>query len=344
MKRLLLAVMLLGAVATFAQKTIKVKTAEDFLKAIGPNRTIVIDTEEPLDITSVIKHYFNLNRITDNDFYYWRGEKMAHELPDVDPDEDAGDYGEEEGVYPDEGDMEEELNEDDYKYMELVQFKPENLKPEVYKAKSNGKPMQYAHIVYGSDGMGLEINDCENLTIKAGGSRAVLLARPRYVNVLEFTHCQNIKLENLVLGHTLEGYCDNGVLRLNTCTNAEITGCDLFGCGTEGFTFDFSSNISVSNSNVHDCSYHTMHLNGSEHVAFENCKFYRNKQFEQINSEESIGITFKNCEFKDLQGKLFNLQNKVEFIGCTFSNCQMQPITSANEEQDNAILTNCKQQ
>lgn len=341
---LLAGIMLLTANAMQAQKTITVKTAEDFIKAIAPYRTIIIDSKQALDITSVLMHYIKCGLILELETYFYNGEEYHHELPDIDPDEVDNlmpvEYEEYQG---DEGDMEEEAQERDIKMRELAGYSPENLKVEKYKAKKGDKRLKYVFYSSNTDGCGLEIRNCPGLTIKAkkAGS-AVLLVRPRYVDVICFAKCNGLKLEGLTLGHTFEGTCDRGVLTLNSCEGVEINDCDLFGCGTEGFIFDYSKDINVNRSRVHDCSYHTLHITGCENVKFNECQFYRNRDFGQLNVYSSTGVNFLSCSFKDLKGELFNLQSKTNFVKCTFKNCKMQPITSSFANHGNAILQNCK--
>lgn len=339
--------LLMVTLAVQAQKTYKVKSAEDFIKAIGPNRIIEIDSEQALNITAVLNHYMDIGKVVTAPTYYYNGEECYPEMPDIEEDEDpsalmpdAYEEGDDD-VLPDESGMD-EATEDDLKMQELVGFRPENVKVEVFKAKRGGKPLQHVFYRMDTDGVGLEIRDCPNLTIRAKGEKATLLARPRYVNVIEFTKCDGLKLQNLVLGHTLEGSCTNGVIRLNVCDGVEIEGCDLFGCGTEGISVDYSKNVTMRRSQIHDCSYSTMHIDGSEMVRFLDCRFYRNKEFEQLNCSNSTGVNFVNCSFENLRGKLFNLQCACNFNKCTFTDCNMHPISEAYVMQDNAVLRDCK--
>lgn len=345
-----LSVFALSACIAMAQKTITVKSAEQFINAIGPDRTIIIDSKEALDITSALKHYQKIGKVGEADTYYYEGEEMTRELPDYSDDEyydeeDAHalptpyEEDEEDDYIGDEGDMEEEATEDDIKMRELAGYRPENLKKENYKAKKDGKVLEHVFYVQDSDGIGLEIRNCPNLTIKSKKNKAMLLATPRYVNVVDFANCPNLKLENLILGHTLEGTCSNGVLKVTVCDGVSIDGCDLFGCGTEGFTFDYSSNVIVTRSNVHDCSYFTLHINGCKSVKFNDCYFYRNKRFEQLNCCESSNVTFQGCTFENLKGKLFNLESPCYFEKCKFINCQMEHENPQNAA--NAVLKNC---
>lgn len=320
-------------------KTITVKSAEEFFLAIGPDRTIVIDSKNPLNLTEALKHLINVKKIAKETTYFYDGEEHEFEY---------GDYVEEEAEdveFPienyEEEDPGEQLNEEDIKYRELIAFSKMNLKPEVCKTTADGVVLPYLEYERNTDGPGFRIRDCKNLTIRSKKGTAVLLAEPRYVNVLEFLFCPGLKLQNLVMGHTLGGYCDNGVLQLSCCDNTLIENCDLFGCGTEGFIFRNSHDITVNNSNVHDCTYHTLHINECSFIRFNDCKFYRNKEFEQVNIYNSECIYFTACTFDDLNGPLFSMDDYNYFSECVFRNCSMEPIRSEFESHDYAIMHNC---
>ena len=179
------------------------------------------------------------------------------------------------------------------------------------------------------DGNGLLVVGYENLTIKSKEGVATLLSKPRYCDVMTFFDCDDLTLEDVVMGHTDEGYCDRGVLGLKDCDGVNIKECDFFGCGTEGFIFDNCSRVKVEESNVHDCTYHTMHISQCDHILFKDCRFHDNKEFSQINVSESNDIVFEECKFENLQGPLFDLSSKIELNGCSFSVCDLDNVRNA---------------
>ena len=261
--------------------TITVRTAAEFVDALGPDRTIVIAAGQPMNITEAID------------------QRVA------------------EGTLP-EGE---------------TYFTPES---------TDGVT---AHVTYASntDGNTLQVRRCDNLTIRSAQGRATLLATPRYANVLEFIGCRNLKLENLVMGHTQDGYCDKGVLELDDCNHVTINDCDLYGCGTEGFVIDCCNDVTVNRTTVHDCTYYTMHVTRSTQVRFNDCIFRDNKKYEQLCISRSDDVDFTGCLFDNLQGPLFALDDYVDFYCCTFRKCQMQPIDSEFGPQGYAVLAFCTQ-
>lgn len=162
-----------------------------------------------------------------------------------------------------------------------------------------------------SDGPQLIISGFKNLTIRTNSDeRLHLEITPRYANVLTFISCENITLTNLQLGHTDEGYCSNGVLGFDDCHNITINNCGLFGCGTEGIELRQSENFTMTNSEIFHCSYHIMHIYGSQNVQFLNCAFYNNREYEQVGVDSSsMNVLFDHCVFTKNNGVLFRIEN-----------------------------------
>ena len=104
-------------------------------------------------------------------------------------------------------------------------------------------------------GAELNVHGVSNLTVHgAGAADTRVLAEPRFANVLVFTDCANISLEDLTLGHTPAGECSGGVVRLAGCTDVFFRGCGLFGCGTIGVQAVNCVRVRVLDSAVYECS------------------------------------------------------------------------------------------
>ncbi|MBQ0022590.1 MAG: right-handed parallel beta-helix repeat-containing protein [Prevotellaceae bacterium] len=278
-----LAALFVAVFASAQTKTITVKTADEFMKAIGPNRTIVIDSKNPIVITDALVEWIDAGKIMKGPAYY----------DSEDKDESRFDDG------------------------------------------------SYVTYTNNTDGVGLQVKACPNLTIRSKKGMATLLATPRYVNVMEFRGCDGLTLQNIIMGHTDGGYCDKGVLEIDNCTNVHINDCDFFGCGTEGFRFEDSNNVYVNRSNVHDCTYYTMHVVNCNVVRFNDCKFYNNKEYEQINILGGDVINFTSCVFDNLKGPLFDMTDYQYFNKCVFRNCQIEPIQDEHYPNGYAILRRC---
>lgn len=172
------------------------------------------------------------------------------------------------------------------------------------------------------DGIGVAICGMKNLNITSKKG-AIIVSSPRYDDVLKLVRCQNTSLSNLVLGHTNEGYCQDGVVSIINSDHVTINDCDLYGCGTEGLIIDGSEKVYCNNVIVRDCSYYIMHIQDSKDVNFSKCKFHNNREFEQINVDANcLNITFDKCVIENNQGTLFDVQSDILFRGCTISHSE----------------------
>lgn len=131
---------------------------------------------------------------------------------------------------------------------------------------------QYAKREKAYDGEELVIEGLSNVTII--GDESVVLAKPRYANVIRFVNCNNIRLENLVFGHTPhKGYCLGGVLAFENCKNMNLSNLSLFGCGTYGIIAEDSENIIVSGTRIFECTYGGIDVSSTE-ITIENSMIY----------------------------------------------------------------------
>lgn len=167
-----------------------------------------------------------------------------------------------------------------------------------------------------SDGRQLVLKGFHKLTIQ-GGKDCEILVSPRYSYIFRFVDCEEIILDNLTLGHTQGGYCEGGVLGLESCTYVDIYRCDLYGCGTYGIDATDCTSIYMAASIIRDCSYGIMVLRGVREFNAENCDFYRNREFDLISANGSCtGIMFYNCRFSKNQGILFDLDIDIRLEDC----------------------------
>ncbi len=168
------------------------------------------------------------------------------------------------------------------------------------------------------DGVQLNLHDIKNLTIRsAKGNMYLLRIQPRYAYVLRFLECSNIRLENLIMGHTEGGYCEGGVVSFEKCENVTIDHCDLYGCGMEGINFSQSSRLRFKNSIIRDCTYQIMTLNTSEDIVFENSLFMRNKEFTQVIISGCNSVYFRECLFHSNQGEFISAyKSDINFVEC----------------------------
>ncbi len=151
------------------------------------------------------------------------------------------------------------------------------------------------------DGQTLTIRKVKGLKIIGKGpAPARLIVHPRYVFVLNFEDCKDIRLENLILGHSPEeGYCDSGVIGVANCQKITIRKCELFGCGTEGLMLTNVRSLSFEDSVIRDCSYGIMTIKSSADLSFTDSQFFGNREYYGISLHDSKRVVFAGCSFRE---------------------------------------------
>jgi len=196
------------------------------------------------------------------------------------------------------------------------------------------------HINYEScyDGVQISLNEIKNLTIRgAEGKRVELVIEPRYAEVFQFYDCNNITLENVVMGHTGErGSCEGDVLQFEDCNNISLHNVDLYGCGTFGISLYTCNNVSLNDSIIRECSYGIVEIRNSNNVSLSNCDTYDNDGFTMLDISSS-SVSFTNCSFSnnepywDFLPKAGN-SNYISFTGCYFGSIESVKIENNDGE------------
>lgn len=168
-----------------------------------------------------------------------------------------------------------------------------------------------------TDGRQLVLLNMKNLIIK-GDQDACIEVDPRYSYCLSFINCDGCVVENLTIGHTEGGYCTGGVIGVRGGRMMMVKDCDLYGCGTYGLDLTGTTDFSMLNSNVHDCTYGIMQLRSCVAVRFNRCDFFSNREYDLIEGVGCEGLSFDDCRFFANWGDapLFNLDNTFYLMGC----------------------------
>ena len=166
------------------------------------------------------------------------------------------------------------------------------------------------------DGEQLTIVNLKNVTI-CGGDNCHIVVDPAYAYVLNFVQCENIRIENLTIGHNVEGFCTGGVVGMYKCSGMEIDSCDLYGCGAYGLVADTTRDVTMTRTIIRDCSYGIMQLFGCSAAIFSECSFYRNREYSMVTVDAGCGnILFEACRFFENRGLLFDLQSRIQLRSC----------------------------
>lgn len=189
-----------------------------------------------------------------------------------------------------------------------------------------------------TDGRQLALVNFKNLTIK-GEQNASIEVDPRYSYCIYFINCENCEIHNLTIGHTEGGYCSGGVIGVKGGRMFLVKDCDLYGCGTYGLDLFDTSDFSLMNSNIHDCTYGIMELRNATAVTFNHCDFFNNREYTLIDSWDSPGLTFNDCRFFANWGDapLFHIEQTFYL-----NNCKIYHPTQNLGTIDNASQQNCQ--
>ncbi|HEY5533629.1 MAG TPA: right-handed parallel beta-helix repeat-containing protein [Ignavibacteria bacterium] len=168
-----------------------------------------------------------------------------------------------------------------------------------------GKYYYYQKTFEGSE---LLITDVNSLKIIGTGFLTPeIITQPVDGNVLCFSYCNNIIIENIEAGHGAQkGECTGGVLKFNDCSNIRISDCILYGSGTEGITCDGVSGLVFENSVIKRCTYGIMTLENSSSVLFDKCEFFNNVGFNMINLIRCKVVKFNECGIKSNKSEIMN--------------------------------------
>ena len=193
----------------------------------------------------------------------------------------------------------------------------------------------------------INVEGLRNVTIVGAGGGTQILADNSTEIVLNFKNCENITLQNIVIGHdpalVEPGSCTSGVLYFQN-SNVTLTGCDLFGCGTNGF-IAIGGEIHMERSVIRDCSQMILALNACK-ASFIDCTFSGNGYYDpnpnaiwlsqygsimwltpenewgQQDFDVPFEASFRNCAFTDNENPALYGTNgdvTVNFEDCTFS-------------------------
>jgi hypothetical protein len=166
------------------------------------------------------------------------------------------------------------------------------------------------------DGQALTIQYVENLRIICEGEKpAEIIADSLYADVLTFSYCDNITVENVLMGHKPYGAeeCTGDVLVLVNSNWIELKKVGLYGCGQTGLWVEDSSNITVTDSSIYDCSLMLGRFLNSKNLNFDRCVFRDSADgFVLLNVD---GFVMDHSEVKNNGEDLEPMGNAVFAIG-----------------------------
>lgn len=198
--------------------------------------------------------------------------------------------------------------------------------------RDTGNP--YCAWVEVTDGYELEIKNVQGLTIRGDGRISTTIeTNPRYAAVLSLDNTCDVILEGFTAGHTEQGECSGGVVLLEDCTNTQLSGLGLYGCGVVGLECWNSTGVVLTDSEIYDCSSSAVNLISCGDVTVSNCQIYRIGReyyggWAYADISDSQDVRFTGCQFSD--SKLYCLMNvgssDVAVENCVFAENRVEKI------------------
>lgn len=172
---------------------------------------------------------------------------------------------------------------------------------------------------------GFSIRNVSNLCLEAkDGAKVLICVDDPYYDVLSLYECEHVTYKGLTVGHDVEpGYCSGSVLAINSSSYITVEDCHLYGSGTYGIESQYAYGIDVRNSEIYECTYGLLSLNGADGVTFVDCSLRDSEGFDMIDLYNGSDVTFTDCDFSN---------NICTYDGCYFVNL---------EEYCSASFTDC---
>lgn len=169
--------------------------------------------------------------------------------------------------------------------------------------------------------------------------------------VLDFMKCSDITLKGLTVGHAVEpGTCDGDVIGISYSWDVRIEDCHLYGCGTYGLGINSSENITVTGTDIYECSNGIFHLYDVEDVVFDDCRFYHNSGWNLFTMSECRDTVIRNTEvyendltWPDGYEPIWTEgECDVLFQNCVFRDNAMEPDVQWLTENTQIVFENCE--
>lgn len=187
----------------------------------------------------------------------------------------------------------------------------------------------------------ITIYNAPGLTLEAEESGSVrLITENGYADVMTLTLCDGAVLKGLILGHEIEkGECDADVLRIDTCEDVRVEECGLFGCGSNGIWAENAGGLTVTGTDIYECTSSIFSLVDTGEAVFDGCRFYDNDGIFFLWGETEALV--RDTEITGNQGLL--LQGYPENVRVTFRDCAFRdnPDMGAPEDWPCAAFVDC---
>lgn len=172
----------------------------------------------------------------------------------------------------------------------------------------------------------ITIYNAPGLTLEAEENGFVrLITENGYADVMTLTLCDGATLKGLILGHEIEkGDCDAYVLELSTSQSVTVEDCSLFGCGTYGIWAEGAAGLTVTSTEIYECTNGIFSLSDTTEAVFDRCRFHDNDGM--FSLWEKTEVLIKDTEISgNRDGLLWDYSSgldtdtiRITFQGCIF--------------------------
>ena len=177
------------------------------------------------------------------------------------------------------------------------------------------------------DGAEILVRGVDGLSITGQSDTGAqeLVIEPRYATVFSFENCSAVKLSNLTLGHTEGGECSGNVLDFYACSDVELRGLDLYGCGSTGIECgNGTGNVSVYDSIIRDCSNGPLFLyDCTGKFAFHNCALTGSEDgvyfLHNEDDSDDAELAFYQCSFGEMESASLAFREDVYTEDCSWT-------------------------
>ncbi|MCQ2540080.1 MAG: right-handed parallel beta-helix repeat-containing protein [Acetatifactor sp.] len=177
------------------------------------------------------------------------------------------------------------------------------------------------------------------------GARVEICIDDPYANVIGLVGCQNVWLENLILGHAVEpGQCSGNVIQCDNCYGIHINNCKLYGSGAYGIATTNTYDLSVTDSEIYECTHGLIDAYDSGTMSFDRCIFRDTEGYGLISLIGCNWVYFNDSVFRNCTSvsgwEFLSWPNSsyVEFDGCTFENNTYDSFSESEPYKTNCVF------
>lgn len=183
------------------------------------------------------------------------------------------------------------------------------------------------------------------------GADVELVTENRAAVVLDFRKCSGITLKGLTVGHAVEpGTCEGDVIGIYKSWDVRIEDCYLYGCGTYGLDIESSESITVTGTEIYECSNGIFQLYDVEEIVFDDCRFYHNSGWNLFTMTECRETVIRNTQvyendltYPDGYTPIYaDGVCDVLFQNCVFRDNAMEPDVQWLTKNTRIVFENCE--